>query len=74
MLHQFGTYFQHAFPELDVYPGELSMGFQYNYANDNQYLPIIRFADSGLQKVNPTDRIERLPHRWTVEELEEQDD
>ena len=70
MMDQYGIYFQHAFPDMEVHPGELSLGFQYNYSNDNQHLEIIRFEGSDLTYVDPTLIIESFP---CLEEIEEEE-
>ncbi len=72
LMNQYGLYFQHAFSDMEMQPGELSLGFQYNYSNDNQHLELIRFEGSDLTIVDPTLKIERppCPEEIVEEEIE----
>jgi len=55
MLHQYGTYYQHALrnsPQVDV---ALSKGFDYRTSNDNRYLGIYRLEEAQPVEVTLAD-------------------
>jgi hypothetical protein len=52
LLQQYGVHFQVKFEEVGFKEGIILPGYQYDKAQDNQYVPIIRFIDSELVNVN----------------------
>jgi len=52
MLSQHGTYFQNGFADQEFFKGELFPGYNYQGANDNQYVPIVTFEKGALTQVN----------------------
>ena len=53
MLHNHGKYFQIGLNELPFIESILSYGFNYQHANDNQLVPIIKFENNKLRVVPP---------------------
>lgn len=54
MLREEGIYFQVRFEEMGFRKGFVLPGYLYDHSQDNQYVPMIRFIDSGLINVNPS--------------------
>ncbi len=51
LMHKYGNHFQFDYEDSSV-KTELSDKYVLNHENDNQYIPVIRFEDSELKKVN----------------------
>ena len=51
-VHNYGKYFQTGIRESDIRPGQILQGVRYGFSNDNQVVPIIKFRDSQLERVN----------------------
>ena len=51
-LDQYGNYFQHELHKAGFETGYLVEGHDYTKSNDNQVVPVVKFRESGLEKVN----------------------
>ncbi len=52
LMNEYGHYFQSAFKENKVVQGQLFPGYNFQQANDNQYVPVVQFKDSELILLN----------------------
>ncbi|MFY0652712.1 MAG: hypothetical protein JXQ96_11790 [Cyclobacteriaceae bacterium] len=52
MMKEYGHYFQNGSIQEGFSKGKVFHGFNYNFSNSNQVVPIIRFKDSGFELVN----------------------
>lgn len=56
ILHQEGVYFQVKFEEMGFRKGSILPGYQYDHAQDNQHVPVVRFINSELANVNAPEK------------------
>lgn len=54
MLHSYGTYFGSNLQQTGFIPGNTLVGFNYKSAQNNQFIPIVRFVGGRLEMVNKT--------------------
>ena len=52
VLHSYGKYFQTGARAGKIVPGQILQGVQFGKSNDNQLVPLIRFQDAQLHRVD----------------------
>jgi ABC-type branched-subunit amino acid transport system substrate-binding protein len=52
-LNAYGNYFRQELKNQGFTPGNIFSGFQYSAANDNNYVPVVKFEENKLVIVNP---------------------
>ena len=49
IVDKYGSYFQFGLRNENLIEGDVFESFQYNFMNDNQFVPIIKIIDSELK-------------------------